>query len=802
MHENGLDDARSNDPVERLLEDSWEQRGERASRRELTVEAIAAVSFLLIAVPMAIPALLLHPVDPLLVALLIGLYALVAGAIRFPVGAGYMVPSYLVLVPMLLLLPPAAVPLVVAVALVLASVARCLAGRVSAEHILFSVPNAWHALGPALVLILAGRTHGELGTVAVYLAAFLASGVVDFVTSTLRETFALSVAPQLQLRVAAVVYPVDACIAPLGLLLAHVARDNHLALLMALPFSALLWILERERSARIAQAQLRLELIARERTRLQAAVRRLGDAFAAKLDLTALTSIVLYGSLEAMDADAGQLTLEIGARSALVETTGEPDQARMLAEVGAEAQESGGPRRLERDGVWALALPLSFASDGESGRGALTVSRRAREFRHDEQALLHGLVERAETAICDILGHEALHEQAVTDPLTSLGNRRKLASKLSEQLTGTAASEPEPFLLMLFDLDGFKGYNDTFGHLAGDALLAHLGGRLAAAVAPHGTAYRLGGDEFCVLLPADPGELHEHVARAASALSERGETFSISASCGTVLLPHEASTTDYALQLADQRMYARKSGRPSAVREQTRDVLLRIMHAKQPDLPEHSSGVAHLAIQVGRRLGMTAEQIDELARAAELHDIGKVGLPDAILDKPGALDSDEWEFVRRHTILGERILSAAPALRPVATIVRASHERWDGRGYPDRLAGEEIPLAARIVAVCDAYEAITSDRCYRQARSGEAARRELTREAGRQFDPHVVAAFLLELEQPGPVIGVRPAAEEAWELAEQVLDLFMPVLESRLATELQPEHELIGSPAAGQLPGM
>jgi HD-GYP domain-containing protein (c-di-GMP phosphodiesterase class II) len=184
---------------------------------------------------------------------------------------------------------------------------------------------------------------------------------------------------------------------------------------------------------------------------------------------------------------------------------------------------------------------------------------------------------------------------------------------------------------------------------------------------------------------------------------------------------------------------------------------------------------------------MTAEQIDELARAAELHDIGKVGLPDAILDKPGALDPDEWEFVRRHTILGERILSAAPALRPVATIVRASHERWDGRGYPDRLGGEEIPLAARIVAVCDAYEAITSDRCYRQARSAEVACRELTREAGRQFDPQVVAAFLLELEQPGPVLGLRPVDEEAWDLAEQVLDLFMPVLEGRLAAELQPQ---------------
>ena len=786
MHESGLDDARSNDPVERLLEDSWEHRGQRASRRELKVEAIAAGSFLLVAIPLATPALLLNAIDPLLVALLIALYALVAGAIRFPIGAGYMVPSYLVLVPMLLLLPPATVPLFVAIALVLASVGRCLAGRVSAEHILFSVPNAWHALGPALVLLVVGRTHGDLATSAVYLAAFLASGVLDFATSTLREAFALSVEPQLQLRVAAMVWLVDACIVPLGLLLAHDARRSHLALLLALPFSALLWILERERSARITQAQVRLELVARERTRLQAAVRRLGDAFAAKLDFTAVTNIVLHGSLEAMDADAGQLTLEMGARSSLAETIGEPEHARFLAEVGRAARESGRPQRLRRDGIWALALPITIAREGECGRGALTVTRRAREFRNDEQALLQGLAERAETAMCDILAHEELHEQVVTDSLTSLGNRRKLAGELSELLTGAAAAEPEPFLLLLFDLDGFKGYNDTFGHLAGDALLAHLGGRLAAAVAPHGTAYRLGGDEFCVLLPADPGELQDQVARAANALSERGETFSIGASCGAVLLPHEASTADYALQLADQRMYARKQGRPSAAREQTRDVLLRIMHAKQPELPDHSSGVAHLAIQVGRRLGMTTEQIDELARAAELHDIGKVGLPDAILDKPGALDPDEWEFVRQHTVLGERILSAAPALRPVATIVRASHERWDGRGYPDRLRGEEIPLAARVVAVCDAYEAITSDRCYRRARSGEIAGQELLREAGHQFDPEVVAAFLLELEEPEPVVGPRPAAdEEAWELAGQVADVFVPMLESRLAAHLQ-----------------
>jgi HD-GYP domain-containing protein (c-di-GMP phosphodiesterase class II) len=171
------------------------------------------------------------------------------------------------------------------------------------------------------------------------------------------------------------------------------------------------------------------------------------------------------------------------------------------------------------------------------------------------------------------------------------------------------------------------------------------------------------------------------------------------------------------------------------------------MQARQPGLTDHTSQVSRLAVSVARRLNMEAEQIDELARAADLHDVGKVAIPDAILQKPGSLDPEEWDMIRQHTILGERILSAAPALRPVARIVRSSHERWDGDGYPDGLAGEEIPLAARIVAVCDAYDAIISVRCYRSARSPAAARQELLREAGRQFDPVVVAAVLKALAE-------------------------------------------------------
>jgi two-component system, cell cycle response regulator len=167
-----------------------------------------------------------------------------------------------------------------------------------------------------------------------------------------------------------------------------------------------------------------------------------------------------------------------------------------------------------------------------------------------------------------------------------------------------------------------------------------------------------------------------------------------------------------------------------------------LLGEREPDLHRHMHDVAALARAVGRVMGLDAEDLDVVVRAAELHDIGKVAIPDAILHKPGPLEDDEWAFVHKHTLIGERIVSAAEALRPVGRVVRSSHERWDGAGYPDGLEGKDIPLGARIVLACDAWDAMTTDRSYRRALPNAVAAEELRSNAGTQFDPEVVAALL------------------------------------------------------------
>ncbi len=423
------------------------------------------------------------------------------------------------------------------------------------------------------------------------------------------------------------------------------------------------------------------------------------------------------------------------------------------------------------DAMWPASLLLLCAAAWQpAGRTGVTLEGRAllatplaggfvglailvSEYLHRQNALAIAL---AGTTMLAVMGrawltfHEKgqvlqlMRRQAVTDSLTGLGNRRRLLADLEAALASGAESESR--LLGVFDLDGFKLYNDTFGHPAGDVLLARLAANLAAVADGRGRSYRLGGDEFCVLAIVPVDETGAFLDETSAALSEAGEGFAITSSFGVVFLPDEAVTPSEALRLADQRLYTQK--RQRAERGSPHEMLLQALFEREPELRPHVQGVAETACTVGRVLGIVGEKLEELRLAARLHDVGKLAIPDAVLQKPGPLDVDEWAFMKEHTVIGERILSAAPVLREVGRLVRSTHERWDGHGYPDGIAGEKIPLAARIIAVCDAYSAMTSTRPYRNAVPRTAALAELWRCAGTQFDPEVVAVFCAQAELP------------------------------------------------------
>jgi two-component system cell cycle response regulator len=336
------------------------------------------------------------------------------------------------------------------------------------------------------------------------------------------------------------------------------------------------------------------------------------------------------------------------------------------------------------------------------------------------------------------------HREAMTDSLTGLGNRRRLMRELEEACE--KATPDEPLAVIIFDLNGFKHYNDTFGHPAGDALLARLGRSLEMAIVG-GCAYRLGGDEFCVLVSCRNDSAEAIANRLIPALSDRGEGFTIGTAAGWSVVPDEETTPSAALRRADDRMYENKNrGRVPGSGRLTDTVRLKALGRTDEELHLHHSWVAARAEKLCNRLELSPIESQLVGLAAELHDVGKEAVPDEVLSKPGPLDEDERAFVRQHTIIGQRILGVSPALNYIAQLVRSSHESIDGTGYPDGLRGDQIPLGARVVAVCDAFDAMVSERSYKDAMSVEEAIAELRRCSGTQFDADVVEAFVSIVE--------------------------------------------------------
>jgi diguanylate cyclase (GGDEF)-like protein/putative nucleotidyltransferase with HDIG domain len=381
---------------------------------------------------------------------------------------------------------------------------------------------------------------------------------------------------------------------------------------------------------------------------------------------------------------------------------------------------------------------------------------------------LRAFANQASAAVESARQLEHLRHLAEHDPLTGLRNRRELEPRMLERLHSADGGA-----LLVCDLDHFKRVNDSLGHEAGDVVLRRFANILRRSTRGTDVPTRLGGEEFAVLLP---GAGHDEALAVAERLrlavrSEFAEfPAAVSVSVGVAASSPELATAADLMRAANRALYAAKRlGRDRVVPyhaetlsllDDLRDaggasdeqlaaamLLAETLDLRDVGTARHSQTVGRLCELIARELGWTAVRAERLRAAGVLHDIGKLGISDKILHKPGKLDDGEWEEIKRHPEIGARILEHAH-LKDIAAWVLRHHERIDGRGYPDGLAAEEIPAEARVLAVADAYEAMTADRPYRAGLPQAAAEAELREGAGTQFDPDVVAALLRALHRP------------------------------------------------------
>jgi diguanylate cyclase (GGDEF)-like protein len=350
-------------------------------------------------------------------------------------------------------------------------------------------------------------------------------------------------------------------------------------------------------------------------------------------------------------------------------------------------------------------------------------------------------------------------KDARTDNLTGLGNHRAYQAALRDAITDAERDGTE-FSLCIVDVDDFKRINDTYGHQVGDDVLVALAEILSNA--RDGEAFRCGGDEFALLFAGDGTGAFERITDVQEAVARLGLT-PVTISVGIASYPGQADDADGLQRMADGALYwSKHHGKnrsfvysPKVVRIHSAKELewetervarlraakniVRFVDAKDSSTANHSETVSALAAAIGAEMGLDENTVDQLALAGLLHDIGKIGVPDSLLQAPRALTAIEFETIKAHPALGYSLLEGL-GIAPIDEWILHHHENWDGTGYPDRLAGEEIPLGARIIRVADAFEAMTANRPYRAAQSVEYALAELRANSGRQFEAAAVAA--------------------------------------------------------------
>ena len=363
-------------------------------------------------------------------------------------------------------------------------------------------------------------------------------------------------------------------------------------------------------------------------------------------------------------------------------------------------------------------------------------------------------------------------EQADRDPLTGLLNHRAFHKKLEEE-ADRAQRTGERVALVVIDLDNFKFFNDAYGHLVGDEVLKQVGRAIAHSCRSYDTSARYGGDEFALLLPGIGAETTENITQrlnaAFDALEYRpvdGGAIPLSLSLGVSVFPEDGPGRLDALETADTRLLQTKygGGTSEALTARMRshlncsmanfsmlNALVTAVDTKDRYTRRHSEDVMGYSYQIAFQLGLDESACNLVLAAALLHDVGKIGVPNYILRKPGKLTDEEYKAIKQHPIMGAVIVGAVSGLESTLDAIRHHHERWDGKGYPDGLRGDATPLLARLMAVADAYSALTTDRPYRKGMEAARALAILEDGAGTQWDPACVSAFLAARRRSRPL---------------------------------------------------
>lgn len=344
---------------------------------------------------------------------------------------------------------------------------------------------------------------------------------------------------------------------------------------------------------------------------------------------------------------------------------------------------------------------------------------------------------------------ERLKELSLYDSLTGLYNR----NYFEEEMARLQKTPNNSVGIIVCDLDGLKFINDTLGHESGDVMLLDTARILRSIFCSGEVIARIGGDEFAVLFAGAKQERTEQLLQslrdAVSEYNRGNPDIPLSLSAGHVVSEEEPRDMQALFREANDRMYRDKIQRVGSARSGIVEALTRALEARDFNTEGHSNRLQELVACMGQSLGLSRDEINDLILLARFHDLGKVGIPDHVLFKPGSLTERERQQMRGHCDIGKRIAQTVPDLDPIADFIYKHHERWDGLGYPQGLQGKDIPLQCRILAIADAYDAMTSDRPYREAMDKEEALKELHRCSGTQFDPYLVKRFIQLIQDKG-----------------------------------------------------